>query len=162
VKDNPRLLLQDCNRKLFQWFLNRADSRRILKELPKMAVFKSDWHKTLEECTFPELMPQQMRERVIRLRRMIMTHAYIQNGIGEEIINVRMYWRLCTDLHDMKSAWGHEFGFYDFQFQDWSIEKEDHLLTNRGCDSALVNHAIAILQVRKAGQRRAQQREVLV
>jgi hypothetical protein len=30
--DNPALLLQDCSRPLFRWFLSRIDWKRILKE----------------------------------------------------------------------------------------------------------------------------------
>ena len=31
--DNHELLLQDCNRPLFRWFLGRIDWKRILKEM---------------------------------------------------------------------------------------------------------------------------------
>ena len=33
--DNPRLLCQDLDRKLFNWFLNRIDWKRILKEMSR-------------------------------------------------------------------------------------------------------------------------------
>jgi hypothetical protein len=32
-RKGEHLLLQDCNRKLFNWFLSRIDWKRILKEL---------------------------------------------------------------------------------------------------------------------------------
>ena len=31
--DNPKLLCQDCNEKLFRWFQTRIDWMRILKEM---------------------------------------------------------------------------------------------------------------------------------
>jgi len=33
IVDNPRLLCQDLNRKLFNWFMSRIDWKRLLKEM---------------------------------------------------------------------------------------------------------------------------------
>lgn len=32
MTDNPNLLLQDCNRKLFKWFASRIDSRHSVRK----------------------------------------------------------------------------------------------------------------------------------
>lgn len=41
-KDNEALLLQDCSRPLFRWFLSRIDNRRILKEVTRDADHQAD------------------------------------------------------------------------------------------------------------------------
>ena len=122
-----------------------------------MTKFVSDWHKGWDDFHFPEGMPDDLRSKVISRRRQILTYAYIIHGIGEEIIGEGMWTRMCKDLEGLQAAWGHEFGFYDFMFDGWDHTKDDHLMTNRGVDSGVMNHALGILQRRKLQQRKAAQ-----
>lgn len=119
-----------------------------------MVKFVSGWHRKHEDFTFPDGMPYELQQKVINRRRQIMVYAYIQFGLNEETISQKLWSRICNELQELQAAWGYEFGFYDFMFDDWDITKEDHLLTNKGLDSGVVNAAIALLQARKQSQRR--------
>lgn len=119
-----------------------------------MIKFKSDWNKKIGDMTFPEEMPQHLRESVIQYRRMVMVYGYILHGIGEEVISPALWSKVCRRLQLLQAAWGWKFGFYDFMFSNWSEEMDDHLITNQGVDSGVVNQAMTMLNARKARQRR--------
>jgi len=119
-----------------------------------MVKFVSSWHRVHSDFSFPEGMPVELQEKVINRRRQIMVYAYIQFGLGQETISQKLWLRICRELEELQAAWGYEFGFYDFMFDDWDISKEDHLLTNKGLDSGVVNAALALLTARKASARR--------
>lgn len=145
----PGGLLQDENRELALWF----SSRGVTKER-RMSKFVSEWGKQHRDLTWPEGMPEDLQARLFRLRRMVLIYAYLLFGIGEETITPRLWSRMCNELQMIQAAWGHEFNFYDYLFEGWDQTREDHLFTNRGIDSGIVNHAMRILAVRKASQRK--------
>lgn len=149
-------LMQDDDRRLFAWFASKPDSgqlvRDALREPPKVK-FVSEWNKPLTDMKFPEGMPLDMKMRLINRRRQVMVYSYIHNGIGREVISASLFSRLCRELVELQAAWGHEFGFYDFQFAGFTEEKEDHLYTNLGIDKAVVDHAMTLLSARLKHER---------
>lgn len=151
--DNSELLLQDCDKKLSQWFASKVDARRVVREVCKMVKFKSEWYKTHDDFTFPDNMPQEMRNRVINRRRQILVHSYLNNGVGEECISNHLFTRLSNELQELQAAWGHEFNFYDYMFDGWDVTQEDHLITNTGIDKGVVDHALGLLANKKKRER---------
>jgi hypothetical protein len=150
-------LMQDDHRGLFKWFASKPDARRLVREEAeriKMVKAPSQWLRTMDDFKFPDTMPQELREKVIRLRRQIMTYGYILHGLGIEIIGDRLWSRLCKELTDLQSAWGWEFNFYDFQFKQWDETWDDKLSTNLGWDQEHVKHAMHIVKVRKEYDRK--------
>lgn len=151
--DNPELLLQDCNKKLSRWFANKVDARRVVREVCKMVKFKSEWYKTIDDFTFPEDMPQEMRNRVINRRRQILVHSYLNNGVGEQCISTKLFTKISNELQELQAVWGTDFNFYDYLFDGWDESQEDHLITNRGIDKGVVDHALSILDSKKKRER---------
>jgi hypothetical protein len=172
----PNGLLQDdpvCKpkkgnsaRTLSQWFASKPDARRrareaaeLIKQEVAMRKFKSEWNKTDKDFTFPDGMPLELQQKVINRRRQIMTYGYLMFGLGEEnVVGTGIWNRICRELQELQAAWGHNFNFYDWQFDDWDQTKEDHLLTNKGVDSGVMNQALQIMATKKAAARRLAER----
>jgi hypothetical protein len=119
-----------------------------------MVKFRSEWGKGMQDFTFPDDMPAEIRLRAINRRRQVLIHSYIRNGTGMELISNRLFGQLCKELEDIQAAWGSDFNFYDYLFDGFDEDQEDHLVTNRGCDEFIVKHALGMIAARKAAERK--------
>ena len=83
----------------------------------------SDWAKKASNL----FATHEVVSRVEHLRRLMLIHSCIYYEMDDNIVDDHRWQQWADELVTMQMMHGHEFGFYDAEFRDWSGATGCHL-----------------------------------
>ena len=91
--------------------------------------------------------PPEVVNRVEHLRRLMLIHSCIYYEMNTSVVSDHKWQEWADELTTLQLLYGHEFGFYDKAFSEWTAATGCHLPLN---DPDVANAAKKLLRITAA------------